>query len=107
MAKNIFRIVITSLFILFICIYLIGNSSYYDYEASRKHSLTQAEIKKFEEDIKNGEKVDINDYNKTKEKEYDNLISTTTMKVSNTLGKTVDSTINFIFNKLSKVINNE
>lgn len=103
-AKNIFRIIIMTLFLLFISLYIIGNSSYYDYSATRKTKLTEEQIKEFEEKIAKGEKIDLNDY-KNDENKYDNVISKTSLKLSNNIGKYVQKGLNFIFKKMESTLN--
>ena len=102
--KDIFRIIMLTLFILFISMYVVGNSSYYDYEATRKTRLTEEKIKQFESDIASGEKIDLSKY-KEIEKDYDNLVSTTTLNISQKLGKTVSKSLDFIFKRVEKVMN--
>lgn len=102
--KNIFTIVLAILFILFVSLYVVGNSSYYDYEATRKTRLTLEKIEQFEKDIASGEKLDLSKYQEM-EKDYDNLISSTTLNISNKIGTGVSKTINFLFNRVEKIIN--
>mgnify|MGYP003292524619 CR=1 FL=1 len=102
--KDVFRLISLTLFILFISLYVVGNSSYYDYEAMRKTRLTEEKIKEFESDIASGEKLDLSKYQEA-EKDYDNLISTTTMNISQKLGETVSKSIDFIFKRVEKVMN--
>lgn len=105
-SSNIFRIIITILFLSFLGLYAIGNSSYYDYNASRKSQLTKEEIAKFEEMIANGEKIDIDSYYYTKDTDYNNLISSTSLKLSHQVGKTFQKIVTLIFNGLDNAISN-
>lgn len=103
--KNIARIILLILFISFIGLYILGNSSYYDYNASRKARMTEEDIKDFEERIANGEKVDINSYYNTRDEDYSNFVSNASLKISNQVGRTFQKIIYFIFNGLDGAIN--
>lgn len=61
----IFRRVILILFIIFIINYFQVESGYYNDQQTMKTILTEEKIREFEEDVKNGEFVDIKDYTET------------------------------------------
>ena len=103
-SSGIFRIVLLVLFILFAGVYLVGNSGYYDYDVTFKTRLTEQQIKEFEEDIKNGEVIDVDSYLELNEKNYDNKISKTTLDISRKISITFDKAITFIFEKLNDVM---
>ena len=50
------------LFICFLTIYISQATGYYEYKLHKKAELTKEQIKKFENDVKNNEKIDLNDY---------------------------------------------
>lgn len=107
MKNNVPKIIFLVLFFLFIALYLIGNSSYYDYEASRKNRLTEEQIKYFESEIDSGNEIDIDGYLAYEEKNYDNLISNTTKNISNTISKSFSKALNFILSRMSNVLENK
>lgn len=72
---NYFKIVIITLFIIYISLYILNYSGYYDGNIRKRTELTSAQIKKFEEDVQNGEYVDLNDYLKDQNKNYTNKTS--------------------------------
>lgn len=102
--SSIARIVILILFILFIGLYLVGNSAYYDYEAASRSRLTKEQIKIFEQDVKNGNAIDVEEYLKKNEKNYDNPISNATLNISKTISKSFDKALNYVFQKISAVM---
>lgn len=65
-----------------------------------KRDLTVSQIEKFEEDIKNGIEIDLNDYI-IKDKSYDNIITNTNKKISNI----IETGFKKIFKYLLKNIN--
>jgi len=104
---GIFRIVLIVLFILFVGLYLVGNSGYYDYETTEKTRLTEKQIEQFEEDLKNGVAIDVDNYLELNEKDYDNKISKTTLDISKKISTTFDKAITFLFHKLNDVMMDE
>lgn len=65
-----------------------------------KRNLTISQIEKFENDIKNGKEIDLNDYI-IKDKSYDNIITNTNNKISNA----IESGFKKLFKYLLKNIN--
>ena len=51
-AKYLFIFIFTSYFLLFIGLYTAQGFGYYDFESSKKKTLTANAMKKFDEDIK-------------------------------------------------------
>lgn len=93
----IFRRILLLLFIVYLINYFSVSAGYYDAEMSKKTILTEEKIKEFEEDIKNGEYVDIKDY---VEDEYED-----TSSVIGTVGYKLSKVINdFITDKAIKTI---
>ena len=102
---NVARIVLLVLFILFVGLYLVGNSAYYDYEAASRSRLTEEQVRIFEQDVQEGKAIDIENYLKLNEKNNDNLISRTTLNISNTISKSFDRALNYVFGKINDVMN--
>lgn len=106
MKSNFFRIMLLTIFLLFIGLYYASNAGLIDYQARNKTQLTEDQIKLFEEDVKNNVNIDIKKYIQDKEDNFDNSISKTTLKISNKIGKAFESTLNFIFGKIESAMNN-
>lgn len=102
---NFFKFALLTLFLIFIALYYSSNSGLIDYQARNKTVLTEEKIKQFEEDVKNNVEIDLKKYVEEKEEKYDNNLSKTTLKVSNTIGQTVQTALNFLFSKLDRVMN--
>lgn len=81
MIKEFPKVVIIILFILFLFFYFFGNNIYQN-ELVEKKDLTIEQIKKFENDVKNGIEIDINDY-VVKDKSYDNNVTRLNDNISN------------------------
>ncbi len=105
MKNNFFRIMALTVFLIFLALYYSSNAGLIDYQAKNKTSLTEEQIKMFEEDVKNNAQIDLKKYIDNKEDKYDNNISKTTLKLSNTIGETVEGILNFVFGKLENAMN--
>lgn len=105
MKNNLFRGIGLTLFLVFIALYYSSNSGLIDYQARNKTTLTEEQIKMFEEDVKNNVQIDLKKYVEDKEEKYDNNISKTTLKLSNTIGETVQGALDFLFGKMEDAMN--
>ena len=93
------------LFLLFIGLYFTASNGYYETEERRKTTLTEEQIDKFEEDVKNCKQIDIEDYLKLNEKNYDNKISTIALNLSKEISKTFGKGLDYIFSSMAKAVN--
>lgn len=105
MKNNFVRIMSLTVFLIFLALYYSSNAGLIDYHAKNKTVLTEEQIKLFEEDVKNNVEIDLKKYTEDKEEKYDNSISKTTLKLSNVIGETIQSGLNFLFSKLEGVMN--
>lgn len=96
--KKYFKYIIVLIFLIFIFTYYFG-SNVFEYKLKNKKVLTEEQIEKFEEDIKKGNKIDITEY-VVKEKNYDNIITVTSRKIS----KYIDKGFENLFKYLLKYI---
>lgn len=99
---NILKFVFLVFFMTYAAIYIMVNLGYYEYSSYTKKVFTEEQIKKFEEDIKNGIQLDINDYlveeeNVSKNKQIG-------LKISEFIGNCSKKSIEEIFKLLNKVI---
>lgn len=58
------------LFIVYISLFIAGESGYYEKQTYEKTILTEENIRKFEDDIKNNKTINIEDYTTVKNKDY-------------------------------------
>lgn len=91
-------------FISFLVIYFSEVTGYYEYQNHMKTALTEEQIKKFEEDVKNGNKVDINEYLMVDTKKYNNTLSKLASKLSDGISNFVNSGVEYTFKYISKLI---
>lgn len=70
------------LFIMFLCLYAISSTGYLQRLNQNKALFTEEQIKKFENDVENGNYVDINDYISPEKIDYSNRSSNFGEKLS-------------------------
>ena len=102
--KNISKFFLIALFVFFLSLLFANMSGYYNTKSVREQTLTDAQIKKFEEDVSSGKSVDIKDYLSNEDKDYSTSLSTKIYEVSIKLEKIVDSTLNYVFNGAGRLV---
>lgn len=94
------------LFITFVTLYISQATGYYEFEQARKTAFTKEQIERFEQDVKDGKEIDINDYLENTNKNYQNNISRFSLNISEGIGKYAKMGIEKIFSGIAKVIEN-
>ncbi|MCI6627661.1 MAG: hypothetical protein MSH29_05155 [Tenericutes bacterium] len=100
--ENTFKIIFIFLFVIFLTMYISVGSNYYEYELHKKVMLTNEDIKRFEDDVKNNKEVDIDNYISSRV-DYSNSFSKASTKVSKETKKYIKQGIEGIFNIFSKM----
>lgn len=87
----------------FIVLLVLEETGYYKTRTSKAKTLTEEQIKIFEQDIKAGKEIDINDYviNRV---DYTSDLSNNIYKISLKLERGLDSVIKFIFKKVNEMV---
>lgn len=101
--KKIIKYIPILIIILFLGLYFAYQNGYYERIIRDKITMTNVNIEKFEQDIKDGKDVTIEDYLED-EKDYSTKIGNTSLKVGGELEKIINSGIKFIFKKISSVV---
>ena len=102
--NGILKLIFGIFFMSFLVIYFSEITGYYEYQNYKKTNLTNEQIKKFEEDVKSGNKVDINEYLIVDERKYNNTLSKLASKLSNSISKIVNNGVKYTFKYISKLI---
>jgi len=89
LAKKTFRTFFIVLFVTYISLFIINNSGYYNFSLKKQKELTEEQIKKFEEDIKNGVEVDLKSYLEVDNTSYEN----NTSKIGNIISTTIENIV--------------
>ena len=94
--KRLIKLIGIILLIFFLALYLSSyNTSYYE----NKNILTEDAIKRFEKDLKEEKKINVNNYIE-KEKNYNNKVSTYTLKLSNLIDKCINKSLRLVLKYL-------
>ena len=104
MNKNVIKLVMIIILIVFISSYMIASTGYYEYTMRERTIITNEKIKEFEEDIKNNQNIDIKDYYDNKELDYSNKITTLVYNVSDNSNKLARKAIKYLFKKLGSLV---
>ena len=105
MKKNkILKVICISIIIIFLFSYFIEYTGYYEYNLQNKKNLTESQIKKFEEDIKLGKEIDLNNYLKEEYIDYSNSLTRTASNANIRLNNYLKKIIKSGFNLLGKFI---
>ena len=92
------------MFLIFLTLYVSQASGYYEYEISRKSSFTEEQIKKFEQDIRDGKEIDVEEYISHTTKDYQNKLSSSALSISEMISKYTKLGIERIFSAIGKAV---
>ncbi len=102
--NKIFKIIFTLCFVSYLTFYIAGKSGYYEYNERKKMTFTKEQIEQFENDVQSGKNIDIKEYLKNTDKDYQNKISKVTLSISENISKYTKKGVNIIFTKIGNAI---
>ncbi len=88
------------LFLVYVALLIAFESGYYNTKVSNKAVLTKEAMEKFENDLKNGEMVDVKDYLKEEKVDYSNSITKIGNKASKCIEEVMTKGLTNLFNAL-------
>ena len=103
--NKLIKYILIIILIVFACSYIISTTGYYEYNLQNKKILTTKSIEQFEQDVKDGKKINIKDYTKENEIDYSNKLTNNTTKLSIKINKLMRTNMKNIFNHISKIVN--
>ena len=101
---KIFKFVFITLLLVYLSLYFAGVAGYYEYRNYKKMSLTEEQIEKFEQDVKDGKEVNVEDYIIEDKKPENNKIANLGKRISFTISGVLTKTLSSGFKTLSKFI---
>lgn len=104
MRTKVFRFTVIILFVIFITMFVSNKFGYYEYKKSEQVRLTQEQIRQFEEDVKNGKDVNLENYLEKTNKNYQTKFSQLGLNVSNSLADAVSAGVNKFFGYINSFI---
>ncbi|MBQ8193210.1 MAG: hypothetical protein IJZ46_03975 [Bacilli bacterium] len=102
-AWDIFKNVVFILFIFFLINYFQVYNGEPSKRITKKTIITEEKINEFEEDVKNGEQIDIKEYIKEEEVDTTNIISDTGYRFSNVVNDFITDKAIKIFKTIGKL----
>ena len=103
--NNIVKLFLLVIVFTFFAMFFSSSSGYYEYELNQTTSLTNEAILRFEQDIKDGKEIDINNYIVEENKDYSNNFSNAGIKLSNKIKKIFSEVVKFIFTSIGDMVN--
>lgn len=91
------------LFILYLIVLYAKGSGKFDYKEYNKMIITKEAMNRFEEDVKNGVDLSINEYINSYQKDYSNTITKIGAKIGEETKKAMTTTFPKIFKVLGKL----
>ena len=104
MKEKIGKFLLLLTIVVFASIMFANSKGYYETKNYEIKTLTEEQIKKFEEDIKNGVSIDVEDYTIKKETDYTNKLSNGIYKVSLKIESALDKVFKAFFNGAGSLI---
>lgn len=105
--KKVFNKVMSRIFLAlligFSALYISEATGYYEFEQHKQVELNEKKIAQFEQDVKEGKNIDVNDYIDEKEISYQNNASTIGITLSEQLGNVVQGGLESTFGFLGKL----
>lgn len=100
---NYLKFILITLFVIYISLYILNYTGYYDGNIRRRVEFTKDQIEEFESDVESGEIVDLNDYLKEQNKDYVNKTSRMGYAISTNTEKFLNEGLKEIIKFLSKL----
>lgn len=101
---KIFRVSFIILFAVFLTVFVSNKYGFYEYQKHEQVTLTSDQIKKFEQDVKDGKEIDVENYLKDINKNYQTKLSQAGLNVSNSLAGIVKTGVDSIFKYIDSVV---
>lgn len=101
---KVFRMSFIVLFAIFITIFVSNKYGYYEYKKHEQVTLTQEQIEKFEEDVKNGKNIEIENYISNSNKNYQTKLSQAGLNLSNSLADIIKGGVDGFFSYIEKLV---
>ena len=102
--KKVIKFSFGGIILIFLFSYFIEYSGYYEYNLQSKKNLTEEQIKKFEDDVKNGKEIDLNSYLEKTTIDYSNSLTRSTSQANLKLNEYLKKFLTGGFDILGKFI---
>lgn len=104
--RNPVLMLVVVLFGVYIALYYMAASGYYEYKEYNKMIITEEAMKRFESDVNEGKDISINDYLTSNFKDYSNKISDLGLEAGDAMEKLMTEGLGGLFKIVSKLVTN-
>lgn len=101
---KVFRICLTITFVTFLTMYGANKYGYFEYRKNQQVVLTEEQIRKFEQDVRDGKEIDMETYLISTNKNYQTKLSKTGLSISNGISNTVKNGVESFFEAINKMV---
>ena len=101
---NLFKIIFCILMLIYLSLYFAGISGYYEYRNYKKMILTEEQINQFEEDVKEGKEINVEDYIVEEKNNHNNKIANAGKKLSFIISSSMSKVLTKCFKAISSFI---
>ena len=91
--------------VIFLTLYFSQLTGYYEFKNYERMAMTQEQIAKFEQDVKDGKQVDIKDYVVNTQKDYQNKFSKVGLSLSTGISDFIKNGVIKIFGAIAGFVN--
>lgn len=98
---KVFKWIFLFFFVIFLTLYFSQLTGYYEFKNYQKMTMTEEQILKFEQDIKEGKEVDIKNYVVNTNKDYQNKFSNIGVKLSTGISNIIKNSVIKVFSSIS------
>ena len=102
--SKIFSKFFLALFFVFLTLHIAGLTGYYEYELHKKVVLTDDKIAQFEQDVAQGNMVDLKDYLTEEEVNYSTNISKAGLYLSDNFSIILKNTVEAAFSFINRLV---
>lgn len=102
-----FKMVSLLLFLIFLGLFISGKNGYYEYNNYQNMVLTDEAIKQFEEDVKEGKNVLLEEYAVVEVKDYSNSFSDFGLDISKGIDEIFVKGLHYVIKGINSVVNVE
>ena len=93
-----------ALFFVFLTLHIAGLTGYYEYELHKKVVITEDKIAQFEQDVAQGNMVDLKDYLTEEEVNYSTNISKAGLYLSDNFSIILKNTVEAAFSFINRLV---
>lgn len=101
---KLFRFTTAILFSIFLTLFISNKYGYFEYQKQEQATLTQEQIKQFEQDVKDGKNISLETYTNPTKKNYQTKFSQAGLNLSNSIADLVKRGVENFFGSIDRLV---